>query len=300
MALFDWNLIHSFLAAAETGSLSAAARRLGTSQPTVGRHVDDLEARLGVRLFDRTRKGLKPTRTGLALIDQARAMRDGADAVHRIATGRSEQIGGTVRLTTSAMLAAFVMPPILADLRRAEPAIQIDLVASDRTDNLLQREADIAVRMYRPTQRDVITRKVAEFPLGCFAHRAYLARRGTPKEIGDLTDHDVIGYDRSQDLIDGLRDAGFAVDRSFFSFRCDDHVVGFQALKAGLGIGFTQVWLARREPDLVPLFTDAPIPALPAWLTVNRDIRTAPRIRFVYDFLADRLSAENWSGRVDA
>jgi len=296
MQPLDWNLLKSFLITAEEGSLSAAARRLAISQPTVGRHISELEELLDVRLFERTRSGLSPTSTGLALIEDAQSMRAHADAVSRIATGRSESVAGTVRITTSEMLAVFVLPAMLAELRQLEPDIQIELVASDSTDNLLQREADIAVRMYRPTQVDVITRKVADFQLGAFAHRDYLARKGTPTNIDDLTGHDIIGFDQSPGLIDGMRQLGLEVDRGFFPLRADNQIVGWQTILAGLGIGFTQVWLAQTRNELIQVFEDVDLPVLPAWLTVHRDIRTSPRIRLVYDFLAEKLSHGPWSG----
>ncbi len=174
----DWTHLQSFIAVAEHGSLSGAARALGGSQPTMGRHVAALEAALGVRLFDRTAGGLALTPTGADLLDHAGPMGQAANRVALAAQGRSEAIAGTIRLTASEIVATYVLPGILAELHQLEPEIQIELVASDRTENLLRRDADIAVRMYQPTQADVIARKVAELPIGIYAAHDYLARPG--------------------------------------------------------------------------------------------------------------------------
>ncbi|WP_436644105.1 LysR family transcriptional regulator [Microbaculum sp. FT89] len=288
----DWNLIPSFLATAETGSLSAAARRLGISQPTVGRHIGDLEETLGVRLFDRTSSGLRITETGLSLVEHAQDMRERAESLRRIAEGKAEAIEGTVRITASEMVAIYLLPDILAALHLAEPRIGIDVVASMTPDNLLLREADIALRMFRPEQNDVITRHVNDVAIGMFAHPDYLARRGTPTELADLDGHSMIGFDRIDVIVRGFRRVGFEIDRDFFSYRCDSQAAGWEMAKAGFGIGFGPVYLGRRD-GLVQLFPDLKheVLVLPIWLTAHRDLRHSRRIRFVYDFLGEHLSA---------
>ncbi|MCT8974533.1 LysR family transcriptional regulator [Microbaculum marinisediminis] len=288
----DWNLIPSFLATAETGSLSAAARRLGISQPTVGRHVADLEQSLGVRLFDRTSSGLRITETALSLVEHAQDMRERAESLRRVAEGKAEAIEGTVRITASEMVAIYLLPDILAALHLAEPRIGIDVVASMTPDNLLLREADIALRMFRPEQNDVITRHVNDLEIGMFAHPDYLARRGTPTELSDLDRHSMIGFDRIDVIVRGFRRVGIEIDRDFFSYRCDSQSAGWEMAKAGFGIGFGPAYLGRRD-GLVRLFPDIKheVLELPIWLTAHRDLRHSRRIRFVYDFLAERLSA---------
>lgn len=287
----DWNLIPAFLATAETGSLSGAARRLGVSQPTVGRHIAELESALGVRLFDRTAQGLRITEIGVALLDNAGAMREQADGLRRLAESRAEAVHGTVRLTASEMAATYVLPRILSDLHEIEPRIEIELIASMTAENLLLREADIAVRMFRPEQNDVITRHVNTLQLGVFAHRDYIARRGLLTELSDITGHSVIGYDREDLMIRGFRRAGFEVDREFFCFRSDCQTAAWEMVKAGFGIGIGPVFLAQKDPDLVHLFPDAEFEglSLPIWLTAHRDLHNSRRIRLVYDFLAERL-----------
>ena len=187
-------------------------------------------------------------------------------------------------------MAVNVLSPILTALRRAEPEIDIELVASDQTDNLLLREADIAVRMYRPTQADMITRKVGMVEIGAFATREYLARRGHPKAPGDLAEHDLIGYDRSDQIILGFRELGIDVGRDFFSFRCDNQEVTWRMVKAGYGIGFTRLDVGMAEPGVVRLFEDITMPQLPIWLTAHAELKTSARVRRVYDFLATALT----------
>lgn len=289
----DWNLVQSFLETAEHGSLSAAARRLGLSQPTVGRHVADLESQLGVRLFDRTASGLRITEVGSMLAERARAMRLEARSLRRIAEGSAEAVDGTVRLTASETVATNILAPILADLHLAEPRIQLEVVASMAPDNLLLREADIALRMFRPEQNDVITRHVCNMRVGFFARRDYLDRRGRPASLAELASHSLIGFDRVDVLLRGFRGAGMEIDRSFFRFRSDCQSMGWAMVRAGFGIGVGPVFLGAADPSLEQVMAgmQADRLLLPIWLTAHQDLRSSRRIRFVYDFLAERISA---------
>ena len=206
------------------------------------------------------------------------------------AEGRAEAIAGTIRVTASEIVAAYILPEIFTALRRAEPEIEIELVASDRTENLLRREADIAVRMYRPTQTEVFTRKVGDLRLGMFAADAYIARRGAPRSFEDLRDHEFVGYDRSDQIIQGFRAAGLQVGRGFFSFRCDNQIVCWRMVVAGYGIGFNQIDIGEAEPGVTRLAVDARLPSLPVWLTAHSELKTSLRVRRVFDFLADGLA----------
>jgi DNA-binding transcriptional LysR family regulator len=282
---FDWNLVRSFLAALDHGSLLGAARALGASQPTLGRHVAELEAQLGVVLFERTGRGLVPTGDALRLADAARAMESGAHQLAR-ATAKSEAAAGTVRISASQPVACHLLPPILARLRRERPEVQIELVSSNAVSNLLRREADIALRMVQPDQGSLVARKIAKITLSAYAHRDYLARRGTPRQLADLLQHDVLAGDRNEDVLRAFGQLGFPVEKEFFSFRTDDLVAYWQAVRAGLGVGFIADYLAARDPHVIPLLPMLKIPPLPIWLTVHREIRSSRRIRAVYDFLA--------------
>lgn len=289
MQAADWNLVHSFLLVATHGSLSAAARQSGRSQPTLSRHIRELEEQLGISLFDRTAHGLTLSPTGADLADHARNMAQSADALLLAAHGRSEALAGTVRITASTNVARFTLPPILADLMREEPEIQIEVVASDSSENLLLREADIALRMYRPDQADVITRHVGSFEIGAYAAPAYLARRGEPQTVEELLTHELVGYDRQLMSINGFRRAGFAVTRNSFRFRCDDEDVQWRMVVSGFGIGFTPRHLGDRESRVKRILSGVRLRRLPLWLTAHAELKTSRRVRRVYDFLAERL-----------
>ena len=290
MPEFDWRLIRAFLAMLDRGSLLGAARTLHASQPTVGRHVVELESQLGVVLFERTVRGLVPTTTALQLAQSARAMEEGARDLARTLSGAQAQTRGTVRITASVPVAVNLLPPLLAQMRQQLPEIQVELVSSNLVSNLLRREADIAVRMVRPEQGTLVARKVGEVALGAFAHRSYLARRGTPRNGTELFTHDLIGGDTDLTILQGFAAMGYAMERDAFALRTDDLMAQWQALRAGLGVGFVASYLARTDPDVLPVLAgQLNVPALPMWLAVHREIRTSRRIRAVYDFLVASL-----------
>jgi DNA-binding transcriptional LysR family regulator len=286
---FDWTLMRSFLAVIERGSLLAAARHLGVSQPTLGRHVAELERQLGAVLFERTGRGLIATSAARSIADQARAMADNAEAIARTVTRQNRQLSGTVRISASPTVATHLLPTLLAEFREREPGIAIDLIASNAVSNLLRREADIAVRMLRPAQSSLIARRVGEVQFGAYARKDYLRRRGVPSKPGDLMQHDLIGLDRDDTIIRSFAKFGLRIERDSFVLRSDDHLVLWQAICAGLGIGFAATWLADREPSLERVLPDLPMPTLPVWLAVHREIRSSARIRALYDFLAKAI-----------
>ena len=287
---FDWSLVRSFLAVLDRGSLLGAAATLRMSQPTVGRHIAELEAQLGVLLFERTGRGLVPTATALQLAQAARAMEAGALQLARTLAGAQTQAAGTVRITASVPVAVQLMPPLLAQMRRALPEIQVELVSSNQVSNLLRREADIAVRMVRPVQASLLARKIGEVALGAYAHRSYLARAGVLRQPTDLLQHDLIGSDSGTAILHRFEAMGYPVSRDAFVLRSDDFIVQWQAVRAGLGIGFAADYMARAEPEVVRVLAgQLKIPPLPMWLAVHREIRTNRRIRSVFDFLAQAL-----------
>ncbi|MBO6640157.1 MAG: LysR family transcriptional regulator [Roseitalea sp.] len=288
---FDWNLIRSFLAVLDAGTLSGAARRSGISQPTLGRHIGELEAQTGLVLFERGRAGMMATGAALRIAEEARRMRDSAAAFSMAATDQETRVEGTIRLTASRVMATFVLPPVLAALRAAEPALAIELVASDSLENLLARDADIAVRMVRPTQNDLIARKINDFIMGAYAHQDYLTRAGTPQTLDDLYDHTLIGYDRTNLIERGMRALTGGYDRDAFQIRTDDQVAYWAIVQAGAGIGFGPRYVARQTPVLRRVLPELAIPPLPVWLASHRELRHSAKVRRVYDFLADALSA---------
>ena len=251
----DWSLWRSFSAVVADGSLSAAARSLGLSQPTLGRHIEALERTLGVALFERTLSGLKPTETALRLYEPVLGAQKALAEASLIAEGSSETLSGTIRITASTVTAHYILPPFLRRLRDEFPAVAIELVASDSAENLLLREADIAVRMFRPTQLELITRKLGESPIITCAHQSYVSRRGIPRVVDDLANHDLIGFDRSDLLITTAQRLGFPLKRSDFIVRTDSQSAMWELMRAGLGIGFAQRNLVTTRP---------------AWLTAPR------------------------------
>lgn len=288
----DWSLLQSFLAVAEQGSLSAAARHLGASQPTLGRQIKQIEAQLGVALFHRQPRGLILTDIGAELLTPARKMRDAAMQVSLTAAGREQNIKGTVRIAASIFVAHFILPPIIAKIRRQYPEISIDLLPNDASENLLFREADIAVRMYRPTQLDVITRHLCDLPIGVFAATDYLDRKGRPTRIDDiLHGHDLVGYDRDEQILHGMRQMGIDAKRDWFQTRCDESAIYWELVRHGCGIGFAQAHMDHKDPSVEKILPDAPIPPLPVWLTAHQAMQQTPRIRRVWDMLADGILA---------
>jgi len=285
----DWSLVQAFLAVAETGSLSAAARRLGTSQPTLGRQIKQIEQQLGAELFHRQPRGLGLTDIGAALVQPASAMRDAVQRITLTAAGRQASLAGTVRITASVSTSALHLPPIIACIRKLEPQIAIELVPSDDSRNLLYREADIAVRMYRPTQLDLVTQHIGDIELAVFAAKTYLADRGTPQSGADLLQHDFVGFDANPEIIEGFRAAGIIVDRDFFKTRCDDNIAYWELVRAGCGIGFAQAGVGRDDPLVSEIDIGMPLPVLPVWLTAHEAMRQTPRIRRVWDLLAAGL-----------
>ncbi|WP_069048068.1 LysR family transcriptional regulator [Hydrogenophaga sp. RAC07] len=286
---FNWALIPSFLAALDRGSLMAAARALDTSQPTVGRHIGELEAQLGVVLFERTGRGLVPTAHAHRLAEAARSMSGAADQLARQASGAQADTRGTVRISASQPVTCVLLPPLLQQMRVLHPDIQIELVSSNAVSNLLQREADIALRMVRPDQSSLVAKRVGQVVIGTFAHRDYLRRRGTPRVPTDLLAHDLVGNDRNTDILRGFAAMGFPLQREDFAVRTDDLNAYQAAVNAGLGVGFLARYVARHNPELVPLLPMLDIPPLPMWLAVHREIRSNPRIRRVWDFLATAM-----------
>ena len=287
--LFDWSLARSFLAVLDHGSLLGAARQLRSSQPTIGRHVAALESQLGIVLFERTGRGLLPTEAATRLAEAARLMQSGADQMARSVSGSERAASGSVRITASQPVACYVLPPLLAQMRLVLPDVQVELVSSNAVDNLLRREADIAVRMVQPEQATLVARRVGKVAVRICAHQDYLRRRGVPRQPADLLSHDLIGGDRDDSILKGFTARGFAITRERFGLRTDDLIAAWQAVRAGLGVGVISDHLMRTDPAVVPLLPQVRIDPIPVWLAVHREIRTSGRIRAVFDFLTQAL-----------
>ena len=287
----DWHWYRSFLGVVEHGSLSAAARALGLTQPTMGRHIEGLESALGLKLFTRSVNGLAPTEAALELRPYAEGLATTAAALRRVASSHGSGVRGSVRLTASEIVGVEVLPPILAQLRRANPELSVELVLSNRLDDLMLRSADIAVRMVRPTQKALVARRIGGIELGLHATRGYLSAHGTPKTMADLARHTVIGFDRENDFIRRFQAQTGGLSRASFAFRADSDLAQLAALRAGYGIGVCQVAIARRDPTLVRVLPSTFRFTLDTWLAMHEDLRTSPRCAVTFAALATGLSA---------
>ncbi len=286
----DWSLLQSFVAVSEHGSFSAAARATNGSQATLSRHISALEQQLDTRLFDRAIGGVEMTKNGIEILRHVTDMADAAGRLSLAAEGHDQAISGTVRVTAPNTVAAYLLPEIISALRIAEPEIVVELVASNKTENLLRREADIAVRMVDPTQDDLFARKVGESGFGLYAAKSYLERHPAPKTAQDIFDHDVIGFDTNERLITGFSRFGLEVDRDFFAFRCDNQVVCWNMVLAGFGLSINQREIGDAEPLVSLIDLPNTMARFPVWIVAHSELKTNLRVRRVFDFLAEEVA----------
>lgn len=287
---FDWNRARAFLVSADKRSFSGAARVLGSTQPTVSRQVAALEAELGVTLFERVAGGLELTDAGVGLLEHGRAMGEAAIRLSLAATGQAESIEGTVSITASEAIAAYLLPPILQSLRLAHPGIELDLVVSNEPRDLHRREADIAVRNFRTPQADLIARKVRDITAHFYASPSYVERMGGLDTAEDLARAELFAFDRTDMMVDGLKALGLHVQRSQFPITTANHLVQWALCKQGAGVCMMMDDVGAHEPAVVRVFEDLPSVGLPIWLVSHRELRTSRRIRLVFDWLAEGLS----------
>ena len=295
----EWELYRTFLGVLREGSLSGAARVLGIAQPTVGRHVAALETALGLALFTRSQTGLLPTEAALALRPHAQAIESTALALERVAASYGDGVRGVVRVTASDVIGVEVLPAAVAALRRDYPELKVELVLSNDVQDLLQREADVAVRMTRPSQAQLVARRVGAVELGLHAHPDYLARHGTPASLDALAGHALIGYDRFTAFLRPFVKQWPQFGRDRLALRTDSDVAQLALMRAGAGIGICQVALARRTPGLVRLLPEAFSMPFETWVTMHEDLRDSPRCRVTFDALAEALSAHVEAASLD-
>ena len=286
----DWALVQSFLAVAEEGSLSAAARRLGASQPTLGRQVKAMEDALDAKLFARHARGFALTEMGEAVLPAARAMARAMNDIRVAAAARETDLTGTVRITASINVSHAMMPPVFAKARAQYPGIQLDLVPSDDSENLLYGESDIAVRMYRPTQPDLIAQFLGTFELGCFAAKSYLDAVGRDDNLEALFERDLVGYDASRRILDGMAERGFEATRKSFATRCDDPLTQWELIASGCGLGFGPVVVGEADARVERIPLPFEVEGLSMWLTTSEAMLRTPRIRAIWDLLIAELS----------
>lgn len=284
----DWSHYKSFLSVLEHGSLSGAARALGLTQPTLGRHIDDLQQRLGIPLFTRSQTGLVPTDAAIALRPHAEALKAAADAIARAATGIGDGVRGAVRITASEVIGVEVLPPILAALRQRYPDLTIELMLSNRVENLLRRDADIAIRMVEPEQDALIARHIGAVNLGLHAHKTYLEKAGAPKTWKDLRAHTLIGYDTETPAIRSMMTRAPELRRDLFAIKTDSDIAQLAMIRAGIGVGICQVGLAQRDSSIARVLPDFTL-ALDTWVTMHEDLRDSLRCRVTFDALVEGL-----------
>lgn len=294
-----WELYRSFLATLRTGSLSGAARALDLTQPTIGRHINELETAFATVLFTRSQQGLRPTEAALELEPYAETMSTTAAALVRAASGTSHETRGTVRMTASEVIGAEVLPSILTNLHEQHPQLNFELVLSNRTEDLLRREVDLAVRMVRPTQASLVAKKIGDITLGLHAHRRYLARHGTPRSLDDVYRHGLIGFDQETPVVRSFRTRGLKLSRDMFALRTDNDLAHLAAIRAGFGIGVCQVPIGRKDPDLIHLLPKAFAFDLEIWVVMHENLRASRRMRVLFDHLAAALTDYVRSGHRD-
>lgn len=286
----DWNQLKAFLETAETGSLSAAARKLGLTQPTLSRQVAAIEQVMGVTLFERVGKSMALTPTGLDLLEHARAMGAAAEALSLAATGSSQAVRGVVSVSATDVVASVLLPPLVKKLHDQEPGITIDVIPSNALSDLLRREADIAIRHVKPEQPDLIARLVREASAHFYASESWVNAHGHPRSAEDAARLSFVGSDRSGQYLGYLRMHGLPLSEANFSCYADHSVAHWALVRQGMGIGVMMEEIALATPGMVRVLDDLPPVRFPIWLVTHRELRTSKRIRMVFDALAQGLA----------
>jgi DNA-binding transcriptional LysR family regulator len=292
----SWDFYRTFLAVLTTGSLSGAARELGITQPTVGRHMDSLEEAVGHPLFTRSQQGLLPTEAALALKPYAESLAATTAAMGRLASGDLASVSGSVRIGASEVVGVEVLPPILSTLQDRYPSLELELSLSDAIEDVINREVDIAVRMAPPRQEALLARHIGGLPLGLFAHKAYLDRHGTPETAQELAGHRLIGFDRRTAFVRAAIDRIRVQSPDFpdpdeiqWRYRSDSNLAQLAAIRAGGGIGICQLGIAKRDADLHRLLPDVFHFPLDTWVVMHENLKTSPRWRVTFDALVAGL-----------
>jgi DNA-binding transcriptional LysR family regulator len=286
----NWEWYRTFLKVLEHGSLSAAGRAMGMAQPTVGRHIDSLESALGLKLFTRSFDGFSPTDAALELGPYAASVAATAAALRRVASSHGSGVRGTVRLTASEVIGVEVLPPILAALRNQHPELIVELILSNKANDLLHREADIAVRMFPPEQEALVAKRVGGIEIGLHAHQSYLEKHGTPLSIEELPMHSIVGFDQENAFLRKLQHQYPMFSREHLSFRTDSDLAQLAAIRSGYGIGVCQSALAAKDNQLVRVLQPQFSMMMDTWIAMHEDLRQSPRCAVTFAALAAGLS----------
>jgi len=286
---FDWNKARAFLVTAEEGSLSAAARALSMAQPTLGRQVSGLEQELGIVLFERVGRGLRLTTSGVELLKHVRDMGDAAGRVSMNALGQSQALEGTICISASETYAAVLLPPIIAKLRILEPGIHVEIVVANHASDLRRREADIAIRNFRPTEPDLIAKKVGDADAVLYATPEYIARIGNPTTPEELRHAHFVNLDHGGMMMKGLNGLGLSLTEENFPLLTESYLVMWELVRQGAAIGILDAYIGDSDPNVKRVLPDLEPLIFPIWLVSHRELNTSRRIRRVFDFLAEEL-----------
>lgn len=286
----DWNHIRAFLATAEAGSLSAAARELGLTQPTLSRQVAALEEELGVMLFERVGRSLELTGAGVEMLEHTKEMGLAANKISLVATGQSQAIDGEIRITAADVFSAYLLPEVLKDLREVAPDLSIDIIAANDIQDIMRREADIAIRHVRPEQPDLIARLVAEPKAYFYASKSFVQKHGQPKDLKDLENFDFISFGNKKEMIGFMEPLGINLTEKNIRIGSKNGLVAWQLCREGFGVSVMSATVGDSVPEMVRLLPDVEPIVFPTWLVTHRELHTSRRIRLVYDMLAEFLS----------
>jgi DNA-binding transcriptional LysR family regulator len=286
----SWDWLKCFVAVAEHGSIATAAQFLDTNPATISRQIAALEAHLGLELFVRSRQGMQVTLQAMQFLEPAQAMNSSMHQLSLNVASQDQAVNGLVRVSASVTIANFVLPELVYALRQQHPGIHIEIIATDSQSNLTKREADIAVRLYQPTQNDLIAKRITYFPLGLYASTSYLNKRGSPKlDLENLLRHDFIDVAPKNPLREGFVKFGMTAVCDRIACICSDHGNAWEMLKAGNGIGSGISVIAQRSPSVQPVLTTVQLERFPVWLVTHKELRQQPRLRIVFDYLANAL-----------
>lgn len=289
MNAMDWNHIRAFHATATSGSLSAAARQLGLTQPTLSRQVAALEDALGVALFDRVGRKLVLSQTGAEMLERIGVMADAADLVAITASGRVQEISGKVSISATDTYSAYILPEIIERIRSEAPQITIAIVASNELSNLHRRDADIAIRHVAPDRPGLVGQHVRDTEAHFYASDDWIARNTLPLHCADLAGAGLIALEDAARFAGYLQDIGIPVDPAGFRLIANSSVVVWEMVKRGMGVAPMLREIADRTPGVTRLVPEMPPISVPVWLVTHAGMQSSPRVRLVQAALAEEL-----------
>jgi len=302
LGLSRWDDLRVFLAVLREGSFSAAARALDVEQSTVSRRIAALEEELSVLLFDRAHEGLRATELSLRMQGRAEQIEAQVWELADALRGDAQAIEGTVKLAlTDSFAVQVVIPRFLGELRELFPGLRVELLGSDVSADLSRREADLALRFYRPTSGDLVAKRLASLPLGVLAHKRYLTGLRGPRRKGARGAAAPVALEPSALDWISVRLPGLApIDADYLArhvgteprLTVSSHIAQVEAVRAGLGVALLTRALKKLDRNLVEVDLGLPTgPPVELWLVCPRALRSVPRIAAVWELLEKRLTA---------